>query len=108
MPAVDAAPAHVVESFMPAPVGNAVRELVDEYIALELAAHAVYAAPAPVVENIAPAPAVSYVPPVPMVDVLGPLFHENIAETSCKATSSGDRVRKSARLSPIELGGIRI
>ena len=35
-----------------------------------------------------------------IVDVLGPQFHEHFAETSCKATSSGGCVRKSARLSP--------
>ena len=36
LPAVDAALAPVVESFMPAPVGNAAPEPADEYIALSL------------------------------------------------------------------------
>ena len=33
--------------------------------------------------------------------MLGPQFHEDSAETWCKATSSGGRATKSARLSPI-------
>ena len=60
---------------------------------------AVCAEPAPVRKYTAPPPAVSYVAPAPMVDVLGPQFHDDIAETSCKATPCGGRVRKSARLS---------
>ena len=90
-----AAPAPVFEYTTPAPVEIAAPAPGDEYMA-----PAVCAAPAPVVEYIAPAPAVSYVAPATIVDVLGLQFHEDNAETSCKATASGGRLRKSARRSP--------
>ena len=54
-PAVDAAPAHVVMFFSLAPDGYAAPATVGGYIMPVPAAHAVYAAHAPVVEYIAPA-----------------------------------------------------
>ena len=109
-PVGDAAPAPVVEYITPAPMRFAAPAPVDEY-----SAPAVKAEPAPVVKSCTPATVgnashapVYYVAPAPIVDVLGPQFHEHIAETSRKATSSGGRVRKSARLSPNGPEGIRI
>ena len=92
-----AAPAPLDEYMAPAPAVDAAPAPIAEYIA---PAPAVCAAPAPVVEYIAPVPAVSHVAPAPILDVLDPQFHEDNSETSCKATSSGGRVGKSARLSP--------
>ena len=99
VPAVKAPPAPVDEYIAPAPTVDAALVTVVEYMA---SAPAVCAAPTPVVEYVAPmptvcaepapvrkytasAPAGSYVAPAPMVDVLGPQFHEDIAETSCKS-----------------------
>ena len=70
IPLGDAAPAPVVACTWPAPVGYAAPAPVGEKISRAPAAHAVYGASAPVLENIAPASTVSFAAPAPVIEYM--------------------------------------